>query len=401
MLDQVSPQRIGIAAGLAVIMTVPSLTQFALGALAPFLTAEYHLTPSTLGTVTSAYYLAAAGLSPLMGRWVNRLGTRGALFVTVALGWAGSLAFASAPAFAVVLLSVFVAGAATAMANPATNVAISALPRPHAALVGVKQSGVQVAASIAGAVLPVVAVGHGWRTAVLSCSVGFAVGLVAVLIMPLAKPSQVVAQTSRDAAPAPGARRLALFAGLMGCGIAATNVYLVLYAHVRTHMDVRLAGALLATVGFVAIGARIVYTLVAERVSAPDRTGMRMLRAMAVVAVAATALVAFAPSLGTSALWVGAVAIGMSAAAFNGVLMLVVIRTNKTTSTARTSGLVQAFFFGGLLVSPPVFGFLVDVTGSYAYGWAWAALCLVAAAVVIPSGRALAAAVAAERRTAG
>lgn len=388
MLGQVSPQRIGIAAGLAVIMTVPSLTQFALGALAPFLTAEYHLTPATLGTLTSVYYLAAAALSPLMGRWVNRLGTRGALFVTVALGWVGSLAFASAPAFALALVSVFVAGAATAMANPATNVAISALPRPHAALVGVKQSGVQVAASIAGAMLPVIAVGHGWRAAVLSCSVGFAVGLVAVLVMPLAKTSQAVVRPSGEPEPAAGARRLALFAGLMGCGIAATNVYLVLYAHVRTHMDVRLAGVLLATVGFVAIGARIVFTLVVERVRAPDRTGMRLLRAMAVVAVAATALVALAPRLGTGALWVGAVATGMSAAAFNGVLMLVVIRTNKTTSTARTSGLVQGFFFGGLLLSPPVFGFLVDVTGSYTYGWAWAALCLTGAAVVIPSGRA-------------
>lgn len=373
-------------------MTVPSLTQFALGALAPFLTAQYHLTTSTLGTVTSAYYLAAAGLSPLMGRWVNRLGTRGALFVTVALGWAGSLAFASAPGFALVLVSVFVGGAATAMANPATNVAISALPRPHAALVGVKQSGVQVAAAIAGAMLPVIAVAHGWRTAVLSCSVGFAVGLVAVVFMPLAKPSPVVAGTGGRHEPARGARRLAVFAGLMGCGIAAINVYLVLFAHVRTHMDVRLAGALLATVGFVAIFARIVFTVVVERASAPDLTGMRMLRAMAVVAVAATALVAFAPSLGTGALWVGAVAIGMSAAAFNGVLMLVVIRTNKTTSTARTSGLVQGFFFGGLLVSPPIFGYLVDVTGSYGYGWAWAGLCLAGAAAVIPSGRALASA---------
>lgn len=389
VLGQVSPQRIGIAAGLAVIMTVPSLTQFALGALAPFLTTEYHLTPSTLGMITSAYYLAAAVLSPVMGRWVNRLGTRGALLLTVALGWVGSLALASAPVFAVVLVSVFVGGAATAMANPATNVAISALPRPHAALVGVKQSGVQVAAFIAGAMLPVIAVGHGWRTAVLSCSVGFAVGLVAVLIMPLAKPSQVVVRTSGEPKPAAGARRLALFAGLMGCGIAATNVYLVLYAHVRTHMDVRLAGALLATVGFVAIGARIVFTLIMERASAPDLTGMRMLRAMAVVAVAATALVAFAPRLGTGVLWVGAVAIGMSAAAFNGVMMLVVIRTNKT-STARTSGLVQSFFFGGLLVSPPVFGLLVDMTGSYTYGWAWAALCLMGAAGVIPSARALA-----------
>lgn len=392
VLGHVSPQRIGIAAGLAIIMTVPSLTQFALGALAPFLTAEYHLTPSTLGVVTSVYYLAAAVLSPLMGRWVNPLGTRGALLVTVALGWAGSLAFASAPVFAVMLVSVFVAGGATAMANPATNVAISALPRPHAALVGVKQSGVQVAASIAGAVLPVIAVGYGWRTAVLSCSVGFAVGLVAVLIMPLAKPSQVVSATSGEPKPTAGARRLALFAGLMGCGIAATNVYLVLYAHVSTHMDVRLAGALLATVGFVAIGARIVFTLVVERARAPDLTGMRTLRAMAVVAVAATALVAFAPRIGTAALWVGAVATGMSAAAFNGVLMLVVIRTSKTTSTARTSGLVQAYFFGGLLVSPPVFGFVVDMTGSYAYGWAWAALCLMGAATVIPSSRALASA---------
>ncbi|MQA82309.1 MAG: MFS transporter [Streptosporangiales bacterium] len=389
MLGPVSPQRVGVATALAVIMTVPSLTQFALGSLAPFLTDEFHLTPTAFGAVTASYYLAAAGLSPLMGRWVDHLGTRRALLVTVGIGWVGSLTLAGAPALVGVLASVFVAGAATAMANPATNVAISTLPRPHAALVGVKQSGVQTAALLGGAILPALAVAYGWRTSVLACSVAFAVGVVAAATMPVPARTHVTRTRRKGMRTRPGVRRLALFAGLMGCGMAATNVYLVLYAHDRVHMDVRLAGSLLATVGLVAIIARITLTLVAERARAPERTGMRMLRTMAVVAVGAAALIASAPQLGAGVLWVGAVATGLSVAAFNGVTMFVLIRTSHQTATATDSGLVQGSFFAGMLVSPPVFGLLVDLTGSYTYGWTWAAVCLVAAAIVIPGATAL------------
>lgn len=385
MLGSVSPQRIVVAAALATVMTVPSLTQFALGSLAPLLTAEFHLTPAAFGVVTGTYYLAAAVLSPLMAGWVYRLGTRRALAVTVAVGWAGSLALAGSNALVAVLVSVFVAGAATAMANPATNVAISALPRPHAVLVGVKQSGVPAAALLAGAMLPAVAVAYGWRIAVLGCSLGFALALVATAMVPAQRPS---ATAAGHAQPIDGhVRRLAVFAGLMGCGMAASNVYLVLYAHQRVHLDVRLAGALLATIGLVAIVARIALTLVVERAWAPDLAGMRMLRVMAVTAVAATAMIALAPWLGVGVLWVGTVATGLSVAAFNGVAMLVVIRTTRRKATARASGLVQGAFFCGMLVSPPVFGLLVDVSGSYAYGWAWAALCLAVAAAIIPAAR--------------
>lgn len=373
----------GVAAALATVMIVPSLTQFALGSLAPLLTSEFHLTPSTFGLVTGTYYLAAAVLSPLLARWLYRLGTRRSLVVTVLVGWVGSLALAGSQALAAVLVSVFVAGAATAMANPATNVVISTLPRPHAALVGVKQSGVQAAALLAGAMLPAVAVGYGWRTAVLGCSVGFAIGLAVIMLVPAAPRTEEPAhettgRLSREV------HRLGVFAALMGCGMAASNVYLVLFAHQRVHLDIRLAGALLAVMGLVAVVARIVLTQVVERTRSPERAGIHMLRAMAVLAVGATVLIATAPWLGLAALWAGAAITGLSVASFNGIMMFVVIRTTEKEATARASGLVQGAFFAGMLVSPPVFGLLVDLAGDYAYGWGWAAVCLAVGAVVLP-----------------
>ncbi|WFE34608.1 MFS transporter [Micromonospora sp. WMMD975] len=381
--------QVGPAAAFAAIMVVASLMQFGIGALSPFLTAEFDLSRSQLGIVTSAYYLAAALLSPVMGHWVGALGARRAMLLTVAFATAGATILAASTTLAAVVIAVVVAGSAAATANPATNLAIAGRPRPHAVLIGVKQSGVQAAALLTGISLPAIALATDWRYAVLATAGASLLALPAIRAAgPTPRNPPPVSATGPDRPTrTPPLLRLAVFSALMGGGMATINTYLVLYAHERIGLGAGLAGALLAAVGLCAVISRIIVTLVVERTTDAERSGLRMLRLMALVGALAIGLVLAGIRVGPVALWAGAAVIGLTAAAFNSVAMFVVIRTVRGRDVARSSGRIQGSFFAGLFLSPPIFGILVDVSGDYTVGWLWTVACFLCAAGVLTRSR--------------
>ncbi|MDG4798347.1 MFS transporter [Micromonospora sp. WMMD1082] len=382
--------QVGPAVAFATIMVVASLMQFGIGALSPFLTAEFDLSRSQLGIVTSAYYLAAAALSPVMGHWVGALGARRAMLLTIAFAAIGAATLAAATTLLAVMVAVVVAGAAAAVANPATNLAIAARPQPHAVLIGVKQSGVQAAALLTGISLPAIALATTWRYAVLATAGACLLTLPATRAAGASRPRRTPVTIAAPDPPAAASplRRLAVFSALMGAGMATINTYLVLYAHEQIGLSAGLAGALLATIGLCAVISRINVTLIVERTVDAQRAGLRTLRMMALVGALAAGLILAGAWVGPMALWAGTVVIGLTAAAFNSVAMFVVIRAARGRDVARSSGRIQGSFFAGLFLSPPLFGMLVDASGDYTVGWLWTIGCFACAAGTITRWRA-------------
>jgi MFS family permease len=68
--------QISIGAILTLAMTVATFMQFAIGALAPILTAEFGLTRTALGGLTMVMYFVGVLFSPLGGTLVDRWGAR-------------------------------------------------------------------------------------------------------------------------------------------------------------------------------------------------------------------------------------------------------------------------------------------------------------------------------------
>ncbi|MGP4111570.1 MFS transporter [Streptomyces sp. 4N509B] len=387
--------RVGAAATLAAVMVSASLMQFALGALAPFLQEEFGLDHTGLGLVVACYYLAASGLSPVMGRLTGAVGGWRGMLVAASLGAAGTAVTAAATTLAGLLVGIVLAGAAAATANPATNLSIVGMRPPHAALVGVKQAGVQAAAFLAGATLPAVALGASWRVALVCCTAW------CVLSLPLLAwsggrlgrgggPPRGDAPAGRRATRGPLVR-LGCFAALMGAGAAGLNTFLVVYAHEEIGVDVRVAGAQFALVGLVAMGSRVAWPLLADRSPRPAHRGMVLLRLCAAGAAVAVGLVLLAKVAGPAALWGAAAFAGLSSASWNGLAMLVVMHLSGPVAVARASARVQGAFFLGLMLSPLVFGALADRFGGHAYGWLWCAACFLTATLVLRPRAALAA----------
>jgi len=144
---------------LTLAMGMPMMVFYAIGVLGPQMVADLDIPREYLGWLTTSTFGLAALLSPWAGAWVQRIDRRGglaALFVLVGLSFT---LIRLLQGFGGIVTALLFCGVAQALANPATNQAIAqtVAPARKAAIVGFKQSGVQV--------LPGLAAWLGWRDA--------------------------------------------------------------------------------------------------------------------------------------------------------------------------------------------------------------------------------------------
>ena len=241
-------------------------------------------------------------------------------------------------------------------------------------MVGVKQSGVQVGSFVAGAAFPTLAAAVGWRRTLLSITAAAVLGALACArFVPRDRLAPRAAHSGSLGVRA--IRWLIPYALFMGAGVAAISTYLVLYSHEAVGLSEPVAGTLLALMGGVGVAGRILWSHDAERRGSTSVP----LAFIAALSLLSTAAVLAARFVGPWCLWVGAAGAGASAAAWNGVGMLAVIREARPGEAGRASGLVLTAFYVGLLLMPVGFGALVDATGVYEWAWVLTAACFLAA----------------------
>ena len=364
-------------------MAATSFPGFAFGALGPFLVDDFDLSRSGLGLLTTLFFAVGGILSLVAGPMVDRFGGR-----TVMLGAFGVigttiLAIAGSPSYSWLLVSASFGGAAIAAANPTTNklVAVHVVPGQRGIIMGFKQSGVQIGAFAAGAVLAPLAAWLGWRVALLlAATVPLLGALGTFVVVPADRPGGP-SSPSKSEQQAPMDKAvwwLTAYAFLMGSGVSAVTAYLPLYAVERLDFSVQTAGAVAALIGLVGIAGRIVWGFVSER-----RSGfiwpLLMMAAGAVVSV----LLVMAAEDNTALVWLGALLMGATAVTWNSVGMLAVIAMTGPAAAGRASGYVLFGFYGGFVISPLLFGTIVDNTERYDVAWLIVAIIFVVAALVI------------------
>lgn len=350
-------------------MTMATFSQFVVGTLAPFLTDEFDMNRTQLGGLVTGAFLVAAVASPTVGVIVDRARTHRALatlFLLVAAMYAGA---SVAPSYLWLLVLLAIGGFAQALSNPITNKVIAQRVPTHrrGVIIGLKQSGVQFGALLAGLILPTAASRFGWRVAVLGVA---AIALIAAVVSGVGGRSLSV-----DQAPSGEVRRerrrlttevrsLVAYAFLMGGGVASTTVHLPLFAHEQLSFSPALAGLTIAIAGSVAIVARIAWGRASDRVD--NLWGMLGLLGVGAIIGTVLTLASMAWPL---AVWAAVVFLGVSAMAWNALAMIAAVRAAGPDSTGWVAGVVNSGFFAGFVISPVVFGALVDTTGKYALGW--------------------------------
>ncbi|MFF0204254.1 MFS transporter [Streptomyces sp. NPDC005017] len=344
-------------------MAFSMMQLFLLGALGPRLVDDLGVSPTVLGLTTTVGFGAAAVLSPLGGRVVDRVGPRRCLIALLLVSAAALALIGAAPGTAFLLAAVALGGLPQALANPATNKSIlAAVPAERrGSVTGTKQSGVQLGAFAAGLPLAALAGAVGWRGAVWTAAAAAVVTAVwAARTLPADPPPKY---TPASWLPRGTIAWLAAFSLLLGCGIASVNTYLALYGVRRLGLGETAAAALVAVLGVAGIAGRVGWSRLADR---PGRA-LWLPSGLAVGAVAASLLLTASAHVRPLA-WVAAVAVGVFAVAANAVSMVLVMQRAAPGRAGQDSALVSAGFFAGFALGPPLFGLLASA-GRYGTGW--------------------------------
>lgn len=346
-------------------MTLPMLILYATSTLGPLLSRDLHFEPVAIGYLIMSSFGLAAVLSLWAGAIVDYIGVRNAFLVLFGAIAAAFALIAAAQVFWSLIAATAICGIAQALANPATNLLIAQQVRPEqrASVVGLKQSGVQLAALFAGLVLPAVAFQYGWRTA-------FGVVAPAAMIFGLAAlfvtPGQHVRGNKRLTFACPNALLSWLMAVQFSVGLAL-SAFVTFLPTFATQQDMPLAQAdmLIAAFGIIGMLSRIVLTPLGAKL----RDESYLLFTLIAVAAAAIMLTMQTGPESHWRLWAGAAGMGLSAVATNAIAMSMLIRDSAFGLVTAASSYVSFAFFSGFALGPPLYGLLSSQSGSSTPGW--------------------------------
>ena len=390
--------RIALVATLA-IQIYTSFAATATAVLAPEIARTFGIEARSIGLFVGIVYAGAMLAGLASGGFIERFGSIRVSQGGVALCAAAALTVALTQQALPIALAVaaLVMGLGYGPITPASSQLLqrTAAPSRMALTFSIKQTGVPAGAALSGALLPGLALAFGWRPT-------FAlVALVGAIVVVLAQPIRAGLDADRHS------HRLLSLAAIVGPlavlreSPALLVLALVSFAYSATQvcltsfLVVHLTGTLgypLVSAGLIltattiagAIG-RIAWGVVADRLLAPHRT-------LALIgAIAAGCAAAMAQSTGawpTAAIVALAVCFGATAIGWNGVQLAEVARLAPPGAAGKVTGATSVVTFAGVVVGPPLFALLADVTGSDRAGFAMLAVASGAAGAALFARRA-------------
>lgn len=350
---------------------------FLVGFLAPVLQDDLGLSRTAIGVLIGVMF-GATGLGCIIaGRATEVLGARWSVVLDAVLLVVALCLPVLLPGYPALLACVVLAGIGYGLTNVGTNVAIaSALPpQRHGVGLAVKTAGVPGVVTLTSLVVPAVGAAAGWRPVFLGAAVVAAlVGLAAAATLPDARRSRTAG---------PRARlprrfwRYTLGATLLIGGSQPIYSWAVPYLHEASGASLPLAGAVTALASLLALVPMIGAARVADRLGAHRR--LPMVVALTALAAAAEGLIAvFGTSVVAAAIGL-VVATGAQLGAIS--LMHAAVVAAAPDAVGRASAMTMVGFYTGALFSAPLFGLVVDVTGTYTVGWAVSAALVAASSV--------------------
>jgi MFS transporter, ACS family, hexuronate transporter len=392
------------------------LSRLCVGPLSPFLKDSFHLSHAQIGWLTSATAVAYAPTLVLAGWLVDRIGARRALIIGTLITGVSVGAVALAPSYEVMLLLLACSGFGCGFIYPTAVKAIMMWfpQQERATAVGVNQSAVNISGMLGAAIMPSLALSLGWQSGfVLAAIMAFVICGVAVAFYRDPRPGESAALTpaapragsatapeAQLAAPtafseleqglplvtgderldraavSPGflavlrSRDILLegFAAMFLCVIEFSALaQLVLFLKGDWAFTAVAAGGLLAFCqGAGAVG-KPVSGLVSDRLLGGRRRPALM--ALAGLAGVACAILALIRPGQTPALWLALALLGVGAVGWGGLLGTLAGETAGPAAAGAAAGVTAALDNIGIFVGPPLFGWIVDRTGTYAPAW--------------------------------
>jgi MFS family permease len=356
---------------------VGAAAQYGINTLAPFYKDELGLSRAQVGLFFSAFYLAMTGASFGTGWLADRLGVR----KTTQLGHVGLgiciTAAALSPSFESAGLSFFLAGVGYSFLNPASTIGVMTWFHrdERGTAMGIKQTGVPGGGVLAAILAPSLVLLIGWRGSLAALGIiNFAFGFLFSLLWrePVSASIETDPAKRTDASLPP----LNVWALLpISC---ATGIYLIGQLVLITYVPLYLkdvmgyssygASQALALTQAGAMIGRVGWGVASDRIFGGRRK--IVLIVIGLLSVVLVGALSFMDRASSSFLLMPILFLaGVSLVGYQGVSYALIGEISGKARTGAGLGMMITINAGAATVGTPVFGYIVDRTGSYALAW--------------------------------
>ncbi len=365
---------------------------FSVGALAPLLRGSLQISREQVGYLAATFFASTSLVSIPSGLVADKLGLRLLLILAQLVGGLPLVATLFLESYHELLSVMFLVGLAWGTVTILTTKAILEWfpANRRATAIGLKQAGMPFSGGVAAAMVPALALWIGWRQA-LSVLGGLALAsAVCDLLLyrdaPKSTAQKIESQRISTRSPVvfrnPDVWMLATVGLLYAGSQVSLATYLALFLHESLEFSVVMAASLLAQAQVAGAAGRVLYGFVSDR-------WLRGERKRLLLGIGATAMVPLLALLllppGTSYLGLSPLIIlyGLSGMSWNGVHMTLVAELSGRESAGVGVGISMTLVNAGNIIMPPLFGYAVDVTGSYALSWGLLILWLVLGIILL------------------
>lgn len=381
-----------ILAAAVVAQTAVSVIDLGIPTVTGFVKSDLALSAATAGLLIAAFPAGKVFGSYLSGVAADRIGERIVLGAGAIITGLVVLASTLTP-FIALLFLLAVAGIAGSTTTPAGGrLVLVAFPSGRRGLaMGIRQTGIPLGGLVAAVLLPPVAASVGWRDS-LGVAGGIAVlgGLATIAVAGIE--SATDRRSLRSARPVgahrPSRDRNILLMTSWGCLLIGGQYVLVAFLPVYLYADggtsLRFAVLVLVLAASAQGGAivgRIVWGVVSDRLTTGSRPLMLTLSGIGVcVMLLLTALPSDAPvGVFAGAAFLG----GMSVMGWQGIFVRSIGEIAGAQSAGAATGFALTFLSLAVVVSPPLYGLVADLSGSYRA--MWFSLALVILSSILPA----------------
>ena len=350
-----------------------------IGPLGVLIGEDLSLTKSQIGMLPAALFLGQALVSVPAGFLTDRFGSRSLLILAAISLGIGFLIMTFSSHFWLVLFLVMIGGIGYGAMHPITNRGIIdwfSLKQRGTAM-GIKQTGVTAGSALAGLILLPLSVEYGWRWVLLAaCILLIISGFVSYSLYRDPANQRKAAKSlslvdfykSMFGMLKNKPLMLVNFSaiGLNGSQMCL-NTYLVLFVYEKFGISLVLAGVLFVISEISGTFGRVAWGMISDFLFKGNRIVI-LLMITALTAISST-IVALIPSATFWMLVPVVILFGFSISGFNGIWMNLASEIVPPEQAGISSGVSITFGSIGVMIVPPLFGFMVDQTGSFTFGW--------------------------------
>jgi len=350
-------------------------------ALMPFIRDEFAITRTQAGLYSTFMFLSATAIAVFSGSIVDKIGSkRGLVFGAVSIGILMIIQGIS-PVYSLLLILAFITGIGFSIITPSVNKAImlEVPPRNRAVSMGLMHSGSGVGGFAGATLLPLLALRIGWRSALIIS------GISAILLGLLVARKYFPDKEGSSGASLTGDSfkeevfdllqnrqlMLACMLGLtFGLAVGAIPAHYTLFLTMDLFYSSALAGFALGIVQIGGIFGRTFWGWLSDRLLDGDRKNSFMLLMISIVILKLIyGFLGDALAASTTFMLFISFLLGLSALGWSGLFFTVVSERARPDQTGIASGMSLIFLRTGVVLGPPIFGFLGDLVEHYFYSW--------------------------------